>query len=124
MKKCTNCGEMKPTDSYSRRIFSSGNVGLYSYCRECVKEKYKKYYLKNRKFVIKKSKERHTGIDKVKYAARQKLHYEVSAGRIMKENCEICGSSSSEAHHVDYSKPLNVVWLCRLHHAREHMKLC
>ncbi len=30
--------------------------------------------------------------------------------------CEICGSRSSEAHHEDYNKPLEVRWLCKQHH--------
>jgi hypothetical protein len=44
----------------------------------------------------------------------------VRGGLIEKEPCEVCGSIEAEAHHPDYSKPLEVVWLCRKHHKAAH----
>ena len=43
-------------------------------------------------------------------------------GRLIKNNCEICGESKVDAHHDDYTKPLEVRWLCRKHHAEHHKK--
>ena len=40
----------------------------------------------------------------------------VKRGSIKREPCEVCGSRQSEGHHTDYSKPLQVTWLCREHH--------
>ena len=37
-------------------------------------------------------------------------------GKLIKENCEICGEEIVERHHDDYSKPLSVRWLCKNHH--------
>lgn len=37
--------------------------------------------------------------------------------------CERCGSDRSQAHHEDYSKPLEVVWLCPLHHMARHREI-
>ena len=34
--------------------------------------------------------------------------------------CEVCGNPKSEAHHCDYTKPLDVMWLCRTHHTEWH----
>ena len=35
--------------------------------------------------------------------------------------CSQCGVEGRiEAHHPDYSKPLEVVWLCRIHHVEAH----
>jgi hypothetical protein len=36
--------------------------------------------------------------------------------------CERCGASKSEKHHPDYTKPLEVVFLCRRCHMIEHGK--
>lgn len=46
---------------------------------------------------------------------------ELMNGRIFKEPCEKCGSVKDlRAAHNDYSKPLDVTWLCRVHHAERH----
>jgi len=37
-------------------------------------------------------------------------------GKIKKEPCMKCGSLDSQMHHEDYSKPLDVMWLCRQCH--------
>lgn len=41
-------------------------------------------------------------------------------GRINRLPCEICGNEVAQAHHDDYSKPLDVRWLCTTHHAEWH----
>lgn len=42
------------------------------------------------------------------------------SGRLVRMNCEACGSMKSEAHHDDYSQPFAVRWLCRPHHRAAH----
>lgn len=54
--------------------------------------------------------------------AHNRISMEVRNGRMKKEPCKICGSSKSEAHHEDYSKPLEVVWLCKKHHHEFDLK--
>ena len=34
--------------------------------------------------------------------------------------CEICGEIKAQGHHDDYTKPLDVRWLCVTHHAAHH----
>lgn len=40
--------------------------------------------------------------------------------KMMRQPCEVCGKEKSQAHHDDYSKPLEVRWLCTKHHAEHH----
>lgn len=43
-------------------------------------------------------------------------------GKLRKAPCEVCGHLTVEAHHDDYSKPLEVRWLCKIHHDEHHMR--
>jgi len=44
----------------------------------------------------------------------------VNAGRLIPQPCEECGSHEVVGHHEDYSKPLEVIWLCDRHHKDLH----
>lgn len=44
-------------------------------------------------------------------------------GTLVPKPCVECGAARSEAHHDDYSKPLDVIWLCRFHHRRRDVEL-
>ena len=41
-------------------------------------------------------------------------------GKLRQQPCEVCGCKEVEAHHPDYNKPLDVMWLCRKHHLEWH----
>jgi len=56
----------------------------------------------------------------VQESARRKLAYAVKYGHLRRLNCELCGNENTDGHHMDYSRPLDVVWLCRPHHAAFH----
>lgn len=58
--------------------------------------------------------------DPEKLRARHKLRYAVRKGRLVRQPCERCGATPTHAHHHDYSKPLDVRWLCRRCHRMEH----
>ncbi len=45
-------------------------------------------------------------------------------GKIKRANCIVCGSAESEMHHEDYSKPLEVDWMCRDCHMSDHRENC
>jgi len=51
-----------------------------------------------------------------KAAARRSVRRSVLSGAIQKMPCKICGNPKAEAHHEDYDKPLDVIWLCKKHH--------
>lgn len=51
-----------------------------------------------------------------KCLARDKLNNAIKSGNINKKSCERCGNKESQAHHSDYSKPLEVNWFCEICH--------
>ena len=51
-----------------------------------------------------------------KHRARSILRNAIACGEVVRQPCEVCGDPNSEAHHDDYSKPLEVRWLCNPHH--------
>lgn len=59
----------------------------------------------------------------LRYPERKKATETVSNavrdGRLQKQPCWVCGEQA-QAHHPDYSRPLDVVWLCVSHHRQAH----
>lgn len=51
-----------------------------------------------------------------KVKARKIVYHYIKVGRLKRLPCEVCGKPKSEAHHDDYSKPLEVKWFCKFHH--------
>jgi hypothetical protein len=70
-----------------------------------------------------------SGIAKKKWVLeneeKRRAHWAVDnalrSGRLVKKPCEVCGDEA-EGHHDDYSKPLEVRWLCDPHHKDHHKK--
>jgi len=67
-----------------------------------------------------KANREYRGRNPEKYKAHGLVSTALSRGKLKKKPCELCGSSNVEAHHNDYSKPLEVRWLCPKHHAIIH----
>lgn len=58
---------------------------------------------------------------KLQRRAHHAVEQEVRMGRMTRQPCEYCGSTEQvHAHHDDYSKPLDVRWLCVSHHRKHH----
>lgn len=64
-----------------------------------------------------------------KRAAQILVGNAIRDGRISRMPCEVCGVTGKKngrslvhAHHDDYSKPLEVRWLCTQHHNEYHRK--
>lgn len=68
---------------------------------------------------------------KAKVRARSAVCIALVAGTIEKKPCEAirywdqrrCGREPVHAHHEDYSRPLDIVWLCAGCHHRRHYEL-
>lgn len=56
----------------------------------------------------------------IKRKARVKAQTAVKNGTLIKEKCFYCKSKYTQMHHPDYSKPLEVIWVCRNHHLDIH----
>jgi hypothetical protein len=54
--------------------------------------------------------------ERKKKNARGRINARIRNGLIEKLPCLVCGDENSEAHHPDYDKPADVVWLCKAHH--------
>lgn len=67
-----------------------------------------------------RAKRRYTERNPVKRAAVNKVNNALRDGQLTRQPCEVCGAERAQAHHDDYSKPLDVRWLCTTHHAEWH----
>lgn len=68
---------------------------------------------------LRKARSRHQ--QKPKYNISRRCCYAVRRGLLTRGSCVICGTFSEiQGHHNDYSKPLDVVWLCSEHHIWFH----
>lgn len=53
--------------------------------------------------------------------AHDVVDWALRKGTLVREPCEVCGSEDRVvAHHDNYSRPLDVRWLCPQHHADAH----
>ena len=55
-----------------------------------------------------------------KCKARATINNAIAAGKLKRQPCSICNNLKAQAHHPDYSKPLEIIWLCRQHHKQLH----
>jgi hypothetical protein len=119
-----------------------GRTPKHPYCRECTAMAARKYREENRERV--RARERrwwneHPDFAKAyrakmkaqnierypeKYKARTIFSRAIRHGKIQRPSeCSLCGlSCTPEGHHHDYSKPLDVIWLCKNCHWKEELK--
>ena len=138
MRKCSKCSIEK---SVSEFYISRGKMEWR--CKQCRSAYFKTHhtppqktdlqrakwrawnkakYQGNKEKILKKLEiESHT----VRGIARKKLRNAVSNGKIIKpllcQDC--CKQTLLHGHHVDYSRPFDVLWLCPLCHSNRHGKL-
>ncbi len=132
-KKCIRCNSVKELNEfYLHKRMKDGHLNV---CKEC-KKNYARIYCRtergkevdrkrnqkpNRKklqyIYCKRKRLKH----RKKYLCVSKFWNEFRKGTIKKLPCEVCGTEERvEAHHSDYDKPYNVIWLCSLHHKEWH----
>lgn len=133
MKKCSVCHEYKQLMEFQVRIAS--NDGLTAACKSCLKERDNARYEKNkdkRLASMKKYMQTEAGreaharavkkwqsLNQKRRAANVILNHALRDGKVAPLPCFICGAKAV-AHHPDYDRPLDVVWLCQAHHKQAH----
>ena len=83
-----------------------------------VRKRGRKYYESHHVELLKKCRE-YSNQYPERARARNTIKRMVKRGLLIPENC-FCGIKG-EGHHPDYSKPKEVIWICRRHHRRLHL---
>src|SRR5581483_2908660 len=147
MKTCTKCGKKKqPSDFYEDAKLPDGRA---SDCKECRKRTTKANRAAKHDYYVAYDRKRHSLPKRVRgradyaksqkgrerlaasgrlqkrryperYAAYRAVRKAVKTGLLIRRPCEVCGCEKVQAHHDDYSKPLEVRWLCHKHHHEHH----
>lgn len=128
-KRCFKCSRVLPLiEFYDHPAMMDGRLNK---CKDCAKGDVKANYaakrarysdyerLRNRraerraarKVYQRRARERFP----FKYKARMAVGNAIRDGRLIRQPCRVCGGEA-QAHHSDYSKPLEVDWLCFKHH--------
>jgi len=113
MKVCIGCNKTKSHNDFHRDKKAKDNCR--SRCKACTKKQNRNY--------PKKSTKEWGRTNKEKTYAHSRVQSAIKWGILTKENCVICDDPKSQGHHEDYSKPLDVIWLCQSHHRQRHEEL-
>lgn len=136
MKRCFKClRDLDESEFYRHPQMADGLLGK---CKECAKLDSRKnrnarldYYRRydtirsqrpERKQHLRETVRRLRQQNPEKTRARTAVSRALRSGRLHRpDHCSACSlPCRPEAHHTDYSKPLDVVWLCSGCHGREH----
>jgi hypothetical protein len=136
-KVCTSCFVEKDLDTsfYKHAEMADGYLNK---CKECVKKRVgkhrdanlhriKEYDMRRFRENPERKKQALANVKKFrlknpeKYIAQNAVNNAIRDGKLKREKCCKCGAKA-HAHHEDYLKPLDVIWLCPAHHAEVHKR--
>lgn len=113
-RECSRCHEMRPRTEFRKDPCILD--GLSVRCRACdvivvteAKQKNQAHYTAYAR-----------SVPKEKARAWAAVHAAIKKGVLVRQACEVCGEQKTDAHHDDYSKPLDVRWLCHMCHEAHH----
>jgi hypothetical protein len=134
VKRCSKCGETKARTEFHKA--RAKHDGLADCCKACNISRVAKWYKDNmeRRRAYMRSRHRenveaarlHEKRYPLKRKARKTLKNAVVWGKIARPlECSKCLATTGimHGHHHDYSKPLDVTWLCRACHISVHMAI-
>ena len=136
---CSQCGQEKPLDEFDvnktkplgrayrckecRRVYDRGRSKERAKTPEKIAQVARWHQSEHGKMMARRSRAKRFALHKERYQAKEMLERLVNKGIIQRLPCAKCGEINGQGHHPDYSKPLEVVWLCQAHHSEEHNKL-
>ena len=137
MKTCFKCKAVRPlTEFYKHTAMSDGYLNK---CKECAKKDSLNHRNQNLEKIRAYDRERGKSPEKKKLnvlinkrwreedTRRQKAHNAVRrailSSALERKCCERCGNEKSLAHHEDYDKQLEIMWLCQPCHKQRHKEL-
>jgi ribosomal protein S27AE len=136
-KVCFKCARELPVDEFYRHpAMADGHLNK---CKFCAKKDVSEHRLQNidriraydrerallphRKQAAKLISDKWRSSDKRRNSAHLKAGRAIKAGILVRRPCVRCGNEKVHAHHEDYDKPLNVVWLCAPCHKSRHKEI-
>ena len=136
-KECFKCNTVKPLEEfYKHPMMPDGHVNK---CKECNKKDVNENRQKKIDYYRAYDRERGKRPERIQNSIEQnriwraedrrrtKCHNAVAralrAGTLVRQPCVRCQDPKSEAHHEDYDKPLDVVWLCSVCHKQRHKEI-
>ena len=136
-KECFKCKTVKPLEEfYKHPSMPDGHVNK---CKECNKNDVTANRNKNIERIRAYDRERAKNPERIQLnlevnrawraedKRRQVAHSAVARairnGSLVRVPCVRCGEQKSLAHHEDYDKPLDVMWLCQPCHKQRHKEL-
>ena len=136
-KVCFKCERRMAREKFYRHAMMTD--GLLGKCKDCTRADVKaNYRLKidyyhayernrsqtsERKTALAESLRRHRRRHPERNRARAIANRAMRSGKLELLPCEVCGDCKSQAHHPDYSRPLEIKWLCFYHHRSEEGRL-
>ena len=110
--------------AYSRKYYAEHRADSLAHSKKWVEENREKHREHCRKSNLLHASERaeytkqYRKNNPDKYKATSRINHLVEKGKLAKPMaCEVCGKVGRvEAHHANYSKPLDVIWVCKKCH--------
>lgn len=138
-KRCDKCGQTKPLGEFYRNV--GGKYGCRAWCKVCYCERQRKqdcgririsrkpegWKLTSRELIRRGYVSAYEYIknNPGRIKANNATNRAIARGTLIRpEQCPFCHKKSrTVAHHEDYSKPLEVVWMCyRCHRLMHHRR--
>lgn len=136
-KKCFKCGVTQPRANFYKH--SQMADGLLGKCKTCTKNDVSTHREDNIDKVRAYDRDRGKNKDRIRNSVEHTRKWRnedsrmarchsivaraIRNGEIVKQNCIVCGSENSLAHHESYNKPLDVTFYCQIHHKARHKEM-